>query len=99
VVSATGWVFGATAATSLILQTQLSRGYLMIALPVGLVGLVLGRHFLRRDLARRRTRGEFTTRVFILGKPDSISLLCENLARSTGGGYRVAGVCIPFRTC
>jgi exopolysaccharide biosynthesis polyprenyl glycosylphosphotransferase len=95
VVSATGWVFGATAATSLIFQTQLSRGYLMLALPVGLIGLVLGRHFLRRDLTRRRARGQFTTRVVILGKPDSIELLCESLARSTDGGYRVAGVCIP----
>lgn len=95
VVSATGWVFGATAAASLIFQTQLSRGYLMIALPIGLIGLVAGRHCIRRDLARRRARGEFMTRVVILGKPDSISLLCESLARSTDGGYQVAGVCIP----
>lgn len=95
VVTATGWVFGATAVASLILQTQLSRGYLLIALPLGLVGLIAGRHLLRRDLGRRRTRGEVTTRVVILGKPDSIQMLCESLARSTDGGYQVAGVCIP----
>lgn len=95
VVTATGWVFGATAAASLILQTQLSRGYLLIALPLGLIGLIAGRHLLRRDLGRRRTRGEVTTRVVILGKPDSIQMLCESLARSTDGGYQVAGVCIP----
>jgi exopolysaccharide biosynthesis polyprenyl glycosylphosphotransferase len=95
VVSATVWVFGLTAVGSLVLQTQLSRGYLMIALPVGLIGLVGGRHLLRRDLVKRRTRGEFMTRIVVLGKPDSIAMLCQSLHRSKTAGYSVAGVCIP----
>ncbi len=95
VVSATAWVFGLTAVTSLILQTQLSRGYLMIALPLGLVGLLSGRHAIRRDLARRRLRGEFVTRVLILGKPEQAAVLCTSLDRSKDVGYAVAGVCIP----
>lgn len=95
VVSATVWVFGVAAVVSLLLQTQLSRGYLVIALPLGLIGLIAGRHFLRRNLAKRRTRGEFMTRVVVLGKPDSVSMLCDSLGRSTPAGYSVAGVCIP----
>ncbi len=95
VVSATAWVFGLVAVCSLILQTQFSRGYLVIALPVGLVGLIAGRHFLRRNLGKRRARGEFMTRVVVLGMPDTISVLCEYLSRSTPAGYKVVGVCIP----
>lgn len=95
VVSATAWVFGLIAVCSLIAQTQFSRGYLVIALPVGLVGLIAGRHLLRRDLGKRRARGEFMTRVVVLGMPDSISVLCDYLSRSTPAGYQVVGVCIP----
>jgi exopolysaccharide biosynthesis polyprenyl glycosylphosphotransferase len=95
VVSATVWVFGVAAVVSLLLQTQLSRGYLVIALPLGLVGLIAGRHLLRRNLAKRRARGEFMTRVVVLGKPDSVSMLCDSLGRATPAGYSVAGVCIP----
>ncbi|MDH6196793.1 exopolysaccharide biosynthesis polyprenyl glycosylphosphotransferase [Mycobacterium frederiksbergense] len=95
VVSATAWVFGITAIGSLILQTQVSRGYLLIALPVGLVGLVMGRHLLRRGLGKRRTRGEFMTRVVALGGSESVGVLCDSLCRSTPAGYRIVGVCIP----
>ncbi|MFV8165931.1 sugar transferase [Mycobacterium sp. 134] len=95
VVSATAWVFGFVAVGSLILQTQVSRGYLMIALPVGLIGLIVGRHLLRRDLGRRRAHGQFMTRVVALGRPDSVAVLCESLCRSTPAGYKIVGVCIP----
>lgn len=95
VVSATAWVFGLIAVGSLILQTQVSRGYLMIALPVGLIGLILGRHLLRRDLGKRRTQGQFMTRVVVLGRPDTVAVLCESLGRSTPAGYKIVGVCIP----
>ncbi|OBF27949.1 sugar transferase [Mycobacterium sp. ACS4331] len=95
VVSATGWVFGVTAVASLILQTQLSRGYLLIALPVGLIGLLIGRKLLRHDLARRRAGGQFITRVLVLGKPEQVRVLCTSLVRSKDCGYTAVGVCIP----
>lgn len=95
VVSATAWVFGAVAVVSLLLQEQISRGYLVIALPVGLVGLVLGRHLLRRNLIKRRNRGQFITRVVVLGSVDSVDVLCTHLGRSTPAGYSVAAACIP----
>ncbi len=95
VVSATMWVFGVVAVVSLVLQAPVSRGYLIIALPVGLVGLVLGRHLLRRDLIKRRNRGQFINRVVVLGSVDSVRVLCQHLCRSTPAGYSVAGVCLP----
>ena len=95
VVSATMWVFGLVAVISLLCKVHVSRTYLAIALLLGLVGLVLGRHQLRRDLARRRARGEYITRVVMLGASESVDVLCESLRRTTDAGYRVVGVCIP----
>lgn len=95
VVSATMWVFGLIAVFGLLLKFQMSRGYLAIALVLGLIGLVIGRRCVRWDLARRRTRGQFITRVVVLGRPDSVRVLCGSLGRSTAAGYRVVGVCIP----
>ncbi|MGB0962818.1 MAG: nucleoside-diphosphate sugar epimerase/dehydratase, partial [Mycobacterium sp.] len=95
VVSATVGVFGVVAVVSLLLQSPISRGYLIIALPAGLLGLVLGRHLLRRNLIKRRNRGEFISRVVVLGSADSIEVLARHLNRSTPAGYSVAAVCIP----
>ncbi len=95
VVSATFWVFGLIAVVSLLFKVHVPRSYLAIALLLGLSGLVLARHQLRRDLARRRERGEYITRVVMLGAADSVAVLCESLRRTPHAGYRVVGVCIP----
>lgn len=92
---ATTWVFGAVAVVSVLIREQVSRGYLSIALVLGTVGLMTGRHFVRTDLARRRTRGEFLTRVVILGTAASVRILCESFRRCPAAGYRVVGACIP----
>ncbi|KRE26661.1 polyprenyl glycosylphosphotransferase [Mycobacterium sp. Soil538] len=95
VVTATAWAFGITAVTDLLLQLDLVRGYLAIALPVGLVGLLAGRHLLRRDLANKRSRGAFTSQVVVLGKPRSVIALCNTFNRCSHAGYRVVGACVP----
>jgi exopolysaccharide biosynthesis polyprenyl glycosylphosphotransferase len=95
VMTATAWVFGIIAAVGLLLHEQMARGYLLIALPVGLVGLFIGRHLLRRNVARKRSRGEFTNHVVVLGKPDSIASLCNCFDRSKFSGYKVIGACVP----
>ena len=94
-VSATVGIFGLVAVSGLLLEVDMSRSYLGIALLLGLIGLVIGRHCLRRRLGRQRLRGEFITRVVVLGKPDSVHVLCESFARAPEAGYRVVGVCIP----
>lgn len=95
VVTATAWVFGILAALGLLLNEQMARGYLVIALPVGLVGLIIGRHLLRRYLAKKRARGQFTSQVVVMGKPEAIVDLCMRLSRSKSAGYKVIGACVP----
>jgi exopolysaccharide biosynthesis polyprenyl glycosylphosphotransferase len=95
VAAATAWVFGLILVTDMLLHSHVSRAVLVTALLLGLAGLVIGRHRIRRNLARRRTRGEFLTRVLVLGQPESVAMLCESFRRSAAAGYRVVGVCIP----
>jgi exopolysaccharide biosynthesis polyprenyl glycosylphosphotransferase len=95
VLTATLWVFGIIAAVGLIAKLQIARGYLLIALPVGLVGLVIGRHLLRRHLARKRARGEFMNHVVVLGTRDAVVSLCRSFERSKDAGYKVVGACVP----
>ncbi len=94
VMTATAWVFGIIASVGLVLHSQIARGYLLIALPVGLVGLIIGRYLLRRNLAKKRSRGEFTNHVVVLGKPDSIIALSNCFDRSKFAGYKVIGACV-----
>lgn len=95
VMSATVWVFGVIAAVALLMQLPMARGYLAIALPAGLIGLVVARALLRRNLFKRRARGHYTSQVVVLGKPEAILGLCQSLSRSKFAGYNVVGACIP----
>jgi exopolysaccharide biosynthesis polyprenyl glycosylphosphotransferase len=95
VVTATAWVFGIIAVTDLLFQVGIVRGYLAIALPVGLAGLLVGRYFLRRNLARRRAGGAYTNQIVVLGRQPSVVALCNTLNRCSSAGYRVVGACLP----
>ena len=57
VVTASFWTFGAIAMAELLVKLEISRGYLAVALPAGILGLVLSRYIWRIHLARRARRG------------------------------------------
>ena len=95
VVSATVWAFGLAAVLCLLLGLQVSRGYMATALILGVAALIVGRHCVRRHLARRRMNGEFITRVVVLGRPDSVRVLSDSFNRSPATGYRIVGACVP----
>lgn len=95
VISATLAVFGLAAVASLLLQVRLSRGFLAVALILGLAGLIAGRHLLRKYLARERTAGRYVSQVVVLGGAESVRMLCERFSRSAESGYRVVGACVP----
>jgi exopolysaccharide biosynthesis polyprenyl glycosylphosphotransferase len=94
VLTATVWVFGIIAAVGLVTKAQMARGYLLIAFPVGLVGLLIGRHLLRRHLAKKRAQGEFMNHVVVLGTRDTVHSLCTSFERSKDAGYKVIGACV-----
>ena len=88
-------VFGSLAVVSLLFKLQFARGYLVIALPVGLVLLLLTRWIARRVLARQREKNHrCTTRVLAVGSASAIRDLTGSLAREPWSGLVVVGACV-----
>jgi exopolysaccharide biosynthesis polyprenyl glycosylphosphotransferase len=93
--TATLSVFGIIAVVSTVFRLDIARGYLAIALPVGLVALTTNRWLWRKYLMRGRRDGDFMNSVLAVGRTDSIEALAQSLVRSPGDGYRLVGVCAP----
>ena len=98
VFSATLATVGLIAMILMILRPEIARGYLAIALPVGLFGLLVGRNLCRRALARRRAVGHCLTSVLAVGDAYSVRNLVQSLARERVYGYAVVGACLIGRT-
>lgn len=95
IVSATLWLFGFIAIAALVFNMELARGYLAIALPVGLFGLLVSRWLWRKVVARKRRRGEFATSVLVVGGARAVRHLGSSFERKFTDGFRVVGVCVP----
>jgi exopolysaccharide biosynthesis polyprenyl glycosylphosphotransferase len=89
-------VFGAIAIVSMLLKLEIARGYLMIALPVGLALLLLSRWIARKVVVRaRKSFGKCITRLLVVGSPRAVRDLTLALAREPWSGYDVVGACVP----
>ncbi len=78
----------------LLLKLQISRGYLAVALPAGVLGLVLSRWMWRVYVARKRVKGGYGTAVLAVGGSDAVANLASELTDDPKNGYHVVGVCI-----
>ena len=72
IADATIRVFGVLAIIAFLLQTPLGRGYLLIALPIGLALLLVSRWMWRQWLNRRRAAGEYSYRAILMGERASV---------------------------
>jgi exopolysaccharide biosynthesis polyprenyl glycosylphosphotransferase len=95
VVVATFRVFAVLAMLSLMFKVDASRGYLAIAAPVGLIGLLAGRKAARVALHRRRALGYSVANVMIIGGPRGAAQINDWFASRPSVGYRVSGVWVP----
>ncbi|WP_404443991.1 sugar transferase [Microbacterium marinum] len=88
-------LFGAVAIVAFILRVDVARGYLLIALPLGVVLLEASRWLWRQWLVRQRHHGRFAARVLLLGSERSVTEIAAELRRQPGSGYVVVGACVP----
>lgn len=94
--SATVTVFGGVAIVSMLFKLEIARGYLMIALPVGIVLLLVGRWLARKIVVRaRKDFGKCITRLLVVGSPRAVRDLTAALSREPWSGYEVVGACVP----
>jgi exopolysaccharide biosynthesis polyprenyl glycosylphosphotransferase len=96
VATATLWLFGALAIAFYVAKADVARGFVAVALPVGLAALLTGRALVRRYLRARRADGAIDHRVLLIGESESLDSLERVLLSDPGAGFTVVGVCSPF---
>lgn len=95
VMTASFQLFGVVAIASYVLKLPLARGYVAVAFPIGVVGLLLSRWMWRQWLHATRRGGDWSARVVVVGGADHVRSLVNELDRATYAGYHVVGVCVP----
>lgn len=92
VAKATFAVFGVFAIVSMIFKMEISRVFLAVALPIGLLLLLAGRLAGRAWLNRARARGQFVDQVLVIGAPQEVRYVASRIQSNPSAGYTIAGV-------
>lgn len=95
VLDATMGVFGLVAIMAVVARYDIARGYIAIALPIGLAMLIVSRAVWRSWLRERRRRGHFVAATVLVGSEDSVAAIAADLGRDPAAGYLVTGVYVP----
>ncbi|MDP9407591.1 MAG: sugar transferase [Actinomycetota bacterium] len=83
-----------TAVLALAVRYELARGYVLLVLPLTLLGSLAGRRVARSMVAARRRRGRMQHRVIATGTERAVAELVREIRREPGSGYTVVGVCV-----
>lgn len=92
IVEATIQLFGALAIFDLLLKLSISRGYLLISFPLGLLLLLSSRLLWRKWLDAMRKRGKCLDRALIVGEPGKAQHVARQIDGSRSSGLRIVGV-------
>ncbi|MEV0662457.1 sugar transferase [Actinomadura luteofluorescens] len=76
-------------------KTDVARGYVVMALPLGTFLALLARYRLRKWLHRKRWHGEYMRRVVAVGHRTSVSDLIRLLQKKRYHGMDIVAVCLP----
>jgi exopolysaccharide biosynthesis polyprenyl glycosylphosphotransferase len=95
VFAASGWLFGFVAVISYALRIDTARGFVGLAFPAGVIGLIMARWLMRQHLSLDRKNGRSTSRVLIIGGPHSAVHLVRSLRSQPAAGYFPAAVHLP----
>lgn len=87
VAAASLWLFGLVAIFSYVLRLDTARGYVGVALPTGLFGLLLARWLIRQHLNVNRQLGQSMSRLLLVGGPSAVAHLAKSLRSAKHAGY------------
>lgn len=91
VLDATFRTFGAFAIIAFAFKLPIARGYLLVALPLGLSLLLLGRWAWRGWLHRQRRRGGFVQRAVLMGERTKLVHIAGQIVDVPSVGIRLVG--------
>lgn len=95
VAGATLMAFSMVGIAAYLTMADIFRGYLILAAPLGLGGLLLGRWWWRRGLLRDQRSGSRLRAMLVVGDQNAAITVCVALRDRPDAGYRVEGVCLP----
>lgn len=97
VAHASGLAFGIVAIVGILLEWDGLRPLLVIALPTGMLGLLVARWSWRRWLQRRRLGGAYVSRTLVVGDTEDVEYVISSLQTSGENGYHVVGTTVLDR--
>ena len=86
-------LFSVVAVASYVFRLELARGYVAIALPAGMIGLLLSRWLWRKWLTMHRAEGRMSGSVLVVGGYEHLVSLIRALDSVPSAGYRVVAAC------
>lgn len=95
VITSSLWLFGLIAIFSYAFGFDTARGFIGLALPAGLITLLLSRFLVRQLLKLERQSGASTSRVLIIGGRSSAEHLARSLFQHPLAGYLPVAVYLP----
>jgi exopolysaccharide biosynthesis polyprenyl glycosylphosphotransferase len=88
-------LFTVMAVTSYTVQFELSRGYVLISVPVTVLLSLASRQLLRGWIYRARVRGRGLQKVLVVGRADAAVAVIEKLDHEPQYGLVAVGACVP----
>ncbi|GAB3365672.1 sugar transferase [Modestobacter lapidis] len=88
-------LLAAVGTATLALDVELTRGFVVVALPLVAVLTLAQRLAHRHWLHRQRRKGRYQQTTLLVGHGRAVAALDEQLNRATDRGYRVIGCCLP----
>ena len=86
-------LFALVAIGSYVLNLDVARGYVAMAMPAGILDLLLARWLWRKWLTMHRQEGLLSASVLVVGDREHLEGLIQVLGSVPEAGYRVAAAC------
>jgi exopolysaccharide biosynthesis polyprenyl glycosylphosphotransferase len=95
VLRATFVTVAAIAVYACLVQSEISRGYMFGAIPLGLTGLLLSRWGWKRWVIRQRANGRYRLRTVLVGTGNEVEALSESLRKDRTSAMTVVARVAP----
>ena len=94
VINASAVTFGMLAIVFLISNIAIARLYFILALPLGIIALVLERWLWRKWLLHQRKFGHYLSRVIVVGNRDDVEYVVSQIDNKSGAAYYIVGAAL-----
>ncbi|KGJ79348.1 polyprenyl glycosylphosphotransferase [Cryobacterium roopkundense] len=94
VVNASAVAFGLLAIVFVILQVDIARRFFVLALPIGVFGLLFERWLWRKWLLRQRKFGHYMARVIVVGNRRDVEYVVGQVEAKTGPTFHIVGAAL-----